>query len=140
MAGYSDTPLAKKLGIKEGFRILLVNPPPNFKKELGELPTEAAFVSGIQSELDVILLFAESQVDLSKHFDSLAAMLTPTGLFWVAWAKKSSGVATDLSFDVVQKTGLDAGLVDTKICAVNDVWSGLRFVIRLKDRPKMSGY
>ena len=134
MAGYSGTPLARKLGIKEDQRIALVNAPGNFQEELGSLPAGAMVVPRLQSSLDLILFFAGSQSELTKNFARLAARLVPNGMLWVAWPKKNSGVKTDLSFEVVQSVGLEAGLVDTKICAVSDVWSGLRFVRRVKDR------
>jgi len=134
MAGYSGTPLIKKLGIKEGFRVALVNPPKGFQKELGSLPDKAKFVPSVTNSLDVILLFVNSEAELRRKFVLLAANLVANGMLWVAWPKKSSGVATDLSFTNVQRLGLDAGLVDVKICAVNDVWSGLKFVYRVKDR------
>lgn len=82
------------------------------------------------------MLFVHSKSDLEKRFSPLAANLSAKGMFWVAWPKKSSGVVTDLSFDIVQRVGLGAGLVDVKICAVNEIWSGLKFVYRLKDRPR----
>ena len=134
MAGYSSTPLAKKLGIKEGSRIALVNAPKNFEKELGELPNGAAFVKRLTNSLDIILLFVLTERDLARDFTRLAKKLVSNGMIWIAWPKKSSGVKTDLSFDSVQRIGLDAGLVDVKICAVDDTWSGLKFVYRLKDR------
>ncbi|HVG32804.1 MAG TPA: hypothetical protein VM911_06985 [Pyrinomonadaceae bacterium] len=134
MAGYSGTPLAKKLGIKEGYRIALVNAPQNFADELGPLPACVVIVKRLQPSLNLILFFAASQSELSKRFPELAKRLVPNGMLWVAWPKKSSGIATDLSFEVVQSIGLAEGMVDTKVCAVNDVWSGLRFVIRLNDR------
>ena len=134
MAGYSGTPLIKKLGIKEGFRVALVNSPKGFQKELGPLPDKAKFTPCETDSLDVILLFVNSEVELRRRFLLLAAKLVANGMLWVAWPKKSSGVDTDLSFTNVQRIGLDAGLVDVKICAVNDVWSGLKFVYRLKDR------
>jgi len=133
MAGYSGTPLIKKLGIKEGFRVALVNSPKGFKKELGSLPDKARYALCVTESLDVILLFVNSEAELRRRF-LLVANLVANGMLWVAWPKKSSGVATDLSFTNVQRIGLDAGLVDVKICAVNDVWSGLKFVYRLKDR------
>lgn len=136
MAGYSGTPLIKKLGIKDGFRVALVNSPKRFKKELGSLPEKAKFVPCVTDSLDVILLFVNSEVELRTRFVVLAANLVANGMVWVAWPKKSSGVATDLSFTNVQRIGLDAGLVDVKVCAVNDVWSGLKFVYRLKDRAR----
>ena len=138
MTGYSGTPLAKKLGIKEEYRIALVNAPANFQDELGALPEGAMLVPQSQKSLDLVLFFARSRAELSKNFNKLAAKLAPGGMLWIAWAKKSSGVPTDLSFESVQETGLVAGLVDTKICAVNEVWSGLRFVIRVKDRAQLS--
>ena len=134
MAGYSGTPLAKKLGIKEGHRIALVNAPQNFERELGPLPAGVVIVQRLQPSLNLILFFAASQSELTKRFAGLAKRLVSNGMLWVAWPKKSSGVATDLSFEVVQRIGLAEGLVDTKVCAVNDVWSGLRFVFRLQDR------
>ncbi|MBA3805598.1 MAG: DUF3052 family protein [Acidobacteria bacterium] len=135
MTGYSGTPLARKLGIKENQRIALINAPQTFQEELGSLPAGAVVVARSQSSLNLILFFAASHAELKKNFAKLKARLIPNGMLWVAWPKKNSGVKTDLSFEVVQRAGLEAGLVDTKICAVNDVWSGLRFVIRLKDRP-----
>ncbi|HEU4508820.1 MAG TPA: hypothetical protein VFR78_11315 [Pyrinomonadaceae bacterium] len=136
MAGYSSTPLAKKLGIKEGSRIGLVNAPKNFASELGELPEGATFVKRMTNSLDIILFFVLKERELARNFSRLAQNLVANGMIWIAWPKKSSGVATDLSFDSVQRIGLDAGLVDVKICAVDETWSGLKFVYRLKDRPK----
>jgi hypothetical protein len=136
MAGYSGTPLIKKLGIKEGFRVALVNSPRGFQKELGSLPYKAKFAPSVRDSLDVILLFVNSEAELRRRFVLLAGNLVANGMLWVAWPKKSSGFDTDLSFTNVQRVGLDAGLVDVKICAVNDVWSGLKFVYRLKDRAR----
>jgi len=134
VAGYSGTPLAKKLGIKEGYRIALVNAPQNFERELGPLPAGVVIVQRLQPSLNLILFFAAGQSELTRRFAGLAKRLVSNGMLWVAWPKKSAGVATDLSFEVVQRIGLAEGLVDTKVCAVNDVWSGLRFVFRLQDR------
>jgi hypothetical protein len=134
MAGYSGTPLAKKLGIKEGFRIALVNAPKNFQSELGELPDNVQFISGAAKSLDMILLFVLTERALVRDFAKLAARLTANGMLWIAWPKKSSGVATDLVEQRVQRIGLDAGLVDVKVCAIDETWSGLKFVYRLKDR------
>jgi hypothetical protein len=138
VAGYSGTPLAGKLGIKEDYRIALVNAPQNFQKELGPLPAGVVVVQRLQPSLNLILFFAANQSELTKNFAGLAKMIVSNGVLWVAWPKKSSGVISDLSFEVVQGVGLRAGLVDTKVCAVNEVWSGLRFVIRLKDRDLQS--
>lgn len=134
MTGYSGTSLAKKLGIKEGYRVALVNAPQNFAHELGPLPAGVVVVQRLQPSLNLILFFVANQSELTRRFAGLARRLIPNGMLWVAWPKKSSGVTSDLSFEVVQKMGLAEGLVDTKVCSVNDVWSGLRFVIRLRDR------
>jgi len=134
VTGYSGTALAKKLGIKEGYRIALVNAPQNFADELGPLPAGVVVVQRLQPSLNLILFFAASQSELSKRFPELVKRLVANGMLWVAWPKKSSGVMSDLSFEVVQAVGLAEGMVDTKVCAVNEVWSGLRFVIRLRDR------
>lgn len=134
MAGYSGTPLPKKLGIKENQRIALIDAPRNFAKNLGKLPEHTKIVERLTAPLDLVLLFVDQEKTLSKHFPALAKKLSTKGMLWVAWPKKSSGVATDLTFERVQHIGLDCGLVDVKICAVDDVWSGLKFVIRLKDR------
>lgn len=138
MSGYSGTPLVKKLGIKENFRIALVQAPDRFTAELGSLPAGCNIVPQTRKPLDLILMFVKNNGDLSKNFAVLAQALTPAGSLWVAWPKKASGIKTDLSFGVVQKHGLEIGLVDTKICAVNEIWSGLKFVYRLKDRPSRS--
>jgi hypothetical protein len=136
MAGYSDTPLPKKLGVKPNQRIALVNAPTDFAKVLGRLPENAAIVKRLDGPLDLILLFVDREQTLAKQFPILASKLQSNGMIWVAWPKKSARVATDLVFEKVQRIGLDCGLVDVKICAVDDVWSGLKFVIRLKDRKK----
>lgn len=136
MAGYSSTPLAKKLGIKEGSRIALINAPENFQSELGELPERVEFITRPTRSLDIILLFVLTERVLAREFLKLAEKLVAHGMIWIAWPKKSSGVTTDLSFERVQRIGLDVGLVDVKICAIDDTWSGLKFVYRLKDRSK----
>ena len=135
-AGYSGTPLVKKLGIKEGFRAALVGAPSDFRAELEDLPSGVTFVTSVESQLDFIMFFAKTSAELTANFSRLAARLSPTGMLWIAWPKKASGVPTDLTDAVVRQTGLDAGLVDVKVCAVNQIWSGLKFVIRVKDRPK----
>jgi len=136
MAGYSETPLVKKLGIKAGFNIALVNAPVGFFDEL-TLPPGVTVNSRSKRPLDLVLLFVKSEKDMQKKFAECAERLLPAGMIWVAWPKKSSGVTTALSFNNVQTIGLAAGLVDVKICAVSDVWSGLKFVFRLKDREQL---
>ena len=136
MAGYSATPLAKKLGIKEGFRVALVGAPKGFRGELEGLPDRVQFVTSVETSLDLIVFFTRSHTELLGNFSRLAGRLAPAGMLWISWPKKASGVSSDLSDGIVRQIGLDAGLVDTKVCAVNEVWSGLKFVIRVKDRPK----
>jgi hypothetical protein len=137
MAGYSGTPLAKKLGIKEGSRIALVNGPKDFESTLEQLPDGVEFVKRPTKPLDIILFFVLTERALARDFAKLASRLIANGMIWIAWPKKSSGVATDLSFERVQRIGLDAGLVDVKICAIDETWSGLKFVYRLKDRSSL---
>jgi len=135
MAGYSATPLAKKLGLKPGFRVGFVNSPTNFRKDLGTLPDDVKVsVTNLTKPLDLIILFVDQESRLRGAFPLLAEKLTANGMLWIAWPKKSSNVPTDLSFNNVQRIGLDAGLVDVKICAVDEIWSGLKFVYRLRDR------
>jgi hypothetical protein len=135
-AGYSGTPLPRKLGIREGSRVLLVGPPADFAATLGELPPGVEFLASGAGDLDVIVLFAPDLAALRVQFAFLAAALQPAGGLWVAWPKRSSGVATDLDENVIRELGLDAGLVDNKVCAIDATWSGLRFVWRLRDRPR----
>jgi len=124
---YSATPLPKKLGINEGSRVALRNAPDGFADQVGVVPKA-------RGQIDVAVLFATRQSELTRAFGPLARRLAPAGGLWVAWPKKASGVETDLTFDSVQRTGLDAGLVDNKSCAIDDMWQALRFVIRLRDR------
>jgi hypothetical protein len=134
MAGYSGTPLVTKLGIKEGARVAFVHAPEDFHATLGELPAGVKLVKTTAKSLDLIVFFVLSERMLAREFAKLAERLTTNGMIWIAWPKKSSGVATDLTFDRVQRIGLDDGLVDVKICAIDETWSGLKFVYRLKDR------
>ena len=137
MAGYSGTPLIKKLGIKDNFDVVFVNAPENFTARL-ELPATVNVRRILQSKaLDFILLFVTSQAALTISFAQYPPKLKSNGMFWVSWPKKSSGVQTDLNENIVRDIGLAAGLVDVKVCAVDEVWSGLKFVYRLKDRPKL---
>jgi len=134
MPGYSGTPLPKKLGIKDGFRIRLLNEPADVRTKLEPAISACSVAGQSESDLDFVLLFTQSKTHLSKEFKRLSRLLTPPGMLWISWPKKSSGVATDLDENKVREIGLAAGLVDVKVCAVSDVWSGLKFVRRLKDR------
>jgi hypothetical protein len=135
MAGYSGTPLPKKLGIKDGFRVWFVNAPQDFD-EILNLPPDTHIIFARTKPLDLILLFTTSASELRRKFVATSQKLTANGMLWVCWPKKASGVATDVNENVVREIGLNAGLVDVKICAVSEVWSGLKFVYRLRDRPK----
>jgi len=134
-SGYSGTPLPKKLGIKAGSQVALVSAPDGFDDTLGALPDGVDIRRQARGKNDVILFFVTRAAELSRRFAALARALEPDGGLWVAWPKKSAGVATDVVFEVVQRVGLDAGLVDNKVCAIDETWSGLRFVYRLADRP-----
>jgi hypothetical protein len=130
MAGYSGTPLPKKLGIAQGTRLALISAPGDFRQTLGELPDDVAIVTGARSAADVIVVFVSELADLRARFPALARLLAPKGGLWVAWPKKASGVATDINENLVRDVGLPTGLVDNKVCAIDEVWSGLRFVHR----------
>lgn len=136
MAGYSGTPLIRKIGIKPGHRVHLHDHPATFLRDLGRLPEAACLEDRPASGTDVMVCFVETQAELKKQFSHLAAKLALDGMLWVAWPKRASGRPTDLSEDVVRNIGLKAGLVDVKVCAIDEVWSGLKFVIRLKDRAR----
>lgn len=131
-AGYSGTPLLKKLGIRSGARFQLVSAPPGFDRTLGKLPADATASS--RGTLDFAMLFVRRQAGLRKDFARLRDRLESNGMLWVAWPKKAARIDTDVSEGVVREFGLAAGLVDVKICAVDETWSGLKFVRRLKDR------
>ena len=137
MAGYSGTPLPKKLGIKDQFRVACMGLPPDVQTELKSSLKTCEFAKEGQGSVDFAMIFVKSATDLMANFSRLAKRLKPAGMLWVSWPKKSSGVATDLTEDEVRRIGLAAGLVDVKVCAVSEVWSGLKFVIRLKDRQKV---
>jgi hypothetical protein len=139
MPGYSGTPLAKKLGIKDDFRAALLHVPDEVKTELrdalGKCRIEHSRLQASR-DLDFIFLFAKSRAGLELELLPAAKALAPAGMLWISWPKKASGVATDLTENVIRQSGLDAGLVDVKVCAVTEVWSGLKFVIPVKNRPK----
>jgi hypothetical protein len=133
-AGYSGTTLVTKLGIKPGHRLLFVHPPPDFATTLENLPEDVTVVKSSAKQLDVVLLFVKTHADLKRRFAPLADRLVSNGALWVCWPKRASRVRTDLNENVVRIHGLDVGLVDVKICAVDEIWSGLKFVTRLVDR------
>ncbi len=135
-AGYSGTPLPRKLGIKEGHRVGTINAPLHFRELLVDLPHGVRFVEVDEGEpLDVIVLFATELEALRQAFPTAAARIQPNGGLWVGWPKKSSPLAGELDGGTVRTTGLEFGLVDNKVCAIDQDWSGLRFVYRIEDRP-----
>jgi hypothetical protein len=134
MTGYSGKPLVVKLGIKASCRLQLRGAPPGFTAELQPLPDEVRFVGAQAKQADCVILFATRILELSGAFRKAAAVLPPAGQLWVAWPKRAANVPTDLSENEVRRIGLAAGLVDIKVCAITEIWSGLKFVRRLKDR------
>ena len=133
-AGYSGTPLAKKLGIKAGDALALVGAPRGFERELDGLPDGVEIRHRAGGRADVVVLFTTTERDLERRFAGLAKSVWPDGGLWVAWPKRSSGVRTDLDENRLRDIGLPHGLVDNKVCAVDETWSGLRFVWRRENR------
>lgn len=133
-AGYSGTPLPKKLGIKSGSRVASFGAPPGFAASLGPLPEGVRWVK--RGGYDLGLLFCADAAQLRRVLPAAQRRMAAAGALWLAWPKKASGVATDLGDGAVRAAGLAAGLVDVKVCAIDEVWSGLKFVIPVRDRPK----
>jgi hypothetical protein len=134
VAGYSGTPLAKKLGIKEGHRVAFPQAPDGFADLLGELPEGVVVRPRTSGPLDVIVFFTERRAELERRLPALRRAMDPAAGLWIAWPKRSSGVETDMTEDVARDLGLANRLVDNKVCAIDETWSGLRLVIRLADR------
>ena len=136
MPGYSGTPLPQKLGIKEKFRVAFVGLPGDVKAELGDALKACSVLKSPSGPVDFAMVFATRQTELETEFRRLIKSLAPAGMLWASWPKKSSGVATDMNENDVRRIGLASGLVDVKVCAISEVWSGLKFVRRLQDRKK----
>ena len=134
MAGYSKRSLVNKLGIKAGQRLYFAHAPDNYNDTLGDLPTDINQVDQLNGPLDFIQLFTKSRAKLEAEFPGLKQALASDGMLWISWPKKASKITTDLDENIVREIGLQNGLVDVKVCAVDDVWSGLKFVYRVKDR------
>jgi hypothetical protein len=130
VAGYSGTPLPAKLGIREGARVMVLHAPDGFDATLGPLPDGARVVRRLSGPADVVVAFVDRRAHLESAIERLERAIFPAGGLWVAWPKRSSKVPTDMSEDVVREVGLPRGLVDNKVCAIDDVWSGLRLVWR----------
>jgi hypothetical protein len=136
MAGYSATPLPQKLGIKPGSRLALAGAPARFKQTLGKLPAGVKPSELGKGPFDVIVAFFAAEAGFKQALPALERALDPSGGLWIAWPKKASGKPTDMTEDVVRKHALPRGLVDKKVCAIDETWSGLRLVVRLENRPK----
>ena len=132
--GYSGTPLAKKLGIKPGFLVNLVNAPDNYLDLFTDFPKNVSFVAGDTQQIDLVHFFTKQKDEYFKILLQLKGQIKTNGIIWVSWPKKSSKIITDITEDIIMVYGIKTGLVDIKICAVDDIWSGLKFVIPLKDR------
>jgi hypothetical protein len=135
-AGYSGTPLKQKLGLKDGFNVVVVNEPPGFRALLDTGPDELTFKASLRGDVDVVVAFVTEQTELRTRRDQLAKAIFPDGAIWVAWPKKASKVPTDITEDVVRDVFLPHGLVDNKVCAIDETWSGLRVVWRKEQRKR----
>lgn len=135
-AGYSGTPLAKKLGIKSGFRIKVRNSPPDYHERLAPLPAEVVISASIRPPIDLWHLFARSRRELATHLPTCRKEIRHDGMIWVSWPKKSSGVASDLTEDTIRERAFPLQLVDVKVCAIDETWSGLKLVIRREHRTR----
>ena len=136
MSGNSETSLLQKLGITEGTRMTTVQAPADFRENLGDLPLAVEWANRVRSPLDLIVAFYLDHETLKANLSGLLAAMTPEGAVWIAWPKKASGVSTDLDGDAVRALLLKTGWVDNKVCAIDDTWSSLRFVLRKDRRPR----
>jgi hypothetical protein len=134
VAGYSTRTLVEKLGIRTGMRVAIINAPPAFRSVLGKLPDGVTVASAARGVLPFIHIFTTSRATLAARLPRLLRALAPDGALWVSWPKKTSGVPTDVTEDVVRAVALPTGLVDVKVAAIDDVWSGLKLVRRLRNR------
>jgi hypothetical protein len=136
MSGYSQKPLVQKLGIKPGTRIVVLGAPSSYAALLGDLPPGARLLSRLPTRAGFIHRFVIRSEELRADFTRLARNLADDGILWISWPKKTSGVATDLNENLVRDLGLPLGLVDVKVCAIDEVWSGLKFVRRVENRAR----
>jgi hypothetical protein len=136
MAGYSGTPLPQKLGIKAGMRVIALGVPENYRTLLGKLPDDVEFSNRLHAGAQFIHYFVKRRSDLEKQLPRLRKALADDGTLWISWLKKSAGVATDMTEDVVRAVALPIGLVDVKVCAVDETWSGLKLMVRRELRSK----
>lgn len=130
MAGYSTTPLVKKLGFREGSRVLIINAPNYYRELVSPLPDGVSLSTQLRKNIDICHVFLRSAAELARRLKNLKPRIVESGCIWVSWPKKASRVATDISEDTIRKIALPMGLVDIKVCAVDETWSGLKLVIR----------
>jgi len=134
MAGYSGTPLPQKLGIKPGLTVVAINPPANYRRLLGQIPDSITFSERLKSGSSFVHLFTSRRSEMQKKMSILRDKISDNGAIWVSWPKKSSGISTDVTEDVIREIALPLGFVDIKVCAVDETWSGLKLMIRRENR------
>ena len=134
MAGYSGTPLPQKLGIKPGLTVVAINPPANYRRLLGQIPDSVTFSERLKSGSSFVHLFTSRRSEMQKKMSILRDKISDNGAIWVSWPKKSSGISTDVTEDVIREIALPLGFVDIKVCAVDQTWSGLKLMIRRENR------
>ncbi|MEM7130161.1 MAG: DUF3052 domain-containing protein [Chloroflexota bacterium] len=134
MAGYSGTPLVKKLGIKDNFRTYVKNAPDDYAQMVSPLPDRVKILTRLSNDLDMVHFFTKSQNELRSHLPKIVGRIKPSGMIWISWPKKASKVPTDIAEDIIRDIVLPMGLVDVKVCAVDEIWSGLKVVIRKENR------
>jgi hypothetical protein len=134
--GYSGTPLPKKLGIVAGIRVVTIKAPSHYRQLLGELPPDVTFTTQLRPAARFVHLFASERAFLTREVKSCRAKLADDGILWVSWPKKSSGVRTEITEDTIRAVALPLGLVDTKVCAVDETWSGLKLMVRRENRAQ----
>jgi len=134
MAGYSGTPLPQKLGIKPGLMVVTVNAPANYRRLLGQIPDSVTFSERLKSGSSFVHLFTSRRSEMQKKMSILRDKISDNGAIWVSWPKKSSGISTDVTEDVIREIALPLGFVDIKVCAVDETWSGLKLMIRRENR------
>jgi hypothetical protein len=136
MSGYSGTPLPQKLGIKPGLTLVTVNAPANYRRLLGTIPEGVAFSDRLEADSSLVHVFIKKRSELEKRLSVLRRKVSDTGIVWVSWPKRASGVPTDVTEDVVRAVALPLGFVDVKVCAIDEIWSGLKLVVRRKERSR----
>ena len=138
MVGYSGTPLVRKLGIKPGFAIIAINAPADYRRLLGTIPEGVTFSTELKTGFSFAHLFVKKRSELEKRLSSLRQNIADTGTVWISWPKRSSGVLTDVTEDVIRDVALPLGLVDVKVCAIDETWSGLKLMVRRENRKQVT--